>query len=77
MQQKSATAWVAAVENLENPTSLVLSRQGTRFIPRTAAQIADIQKRWLCISDCDGKADVIIIATGSEVGLSYGFTSSS
>ena len=32
-----STAWVAAVENLENPTSLVLSRQGTSFIPRTAS----------------------------------------
>ena len=64
-----STAWVAAVENLENPTSLVLSRQGTSFIPRTAAQIADIRKGGYVLSDSDGKADVIIIATGSEVGL--------
>ena len=64
-----STAWVAAVENLENPTSLVLSRQGTSFIPRTAAQIADIRKGGYVLSDSDGKANVIIIATGSEVGL--------
>ena len=64
-----STAWVAAVENLENPTSLVLSRQGTSFISRTAAQIADIRKGGYVLSDSDGKADVIIIATGSEVGL--------
>ena len=64
-----STAWVAAVENLENPTSLVLSRQGTSFITRTDAQIADIRKGGYILSDTEGKADVIIIATGSEVGL--------
>jgi len=64
-----STAWIAAVENLENPTSLVLSRQGTSFIPRTGSQITDIRKGGYVLSDCDGKTDVIIIATGSEVGL--------
>jgi len=64
-----STAWVAAVENLENPTSLVLSRQGTSFITRTDAQIANIRKGGYILSDTEGKADVIIIATGSEVGL--------
>jgi transketolase len=64
-----STAWVAAVENLENPTSLVLSRQGTSFIPRTEAQIEDIRKGGYVLSDSDGKPDVILIATGSEVGL--------
>jgi len=64
-----STAWVAAVENLENPTSLVLSRQGTSFIPRTDSQITDIRKGGYVLSDSDGIADVIIIATGSEVGL--------
>jgi len=64
-----STAWVAAIENLENPTSLVLSRQGTSFISRTDAQIADIRKGGYILSDTDGKADVIIMATGSEVGL--------
>ena len=64
-----STAWVAAVENLENPTSLVLSRQGTSFIPRTEAQITDIRKGGYILSDADGNPDIIIIATGSEVGL--------
>ena len=64
-----STAWVAAVENLENPTSLVLSRQGTSFIPRTESQITDIRKGGYVLSDSDGNPDVILIATGSEVGL--------
>ena len=48
---------------------MVLSRQGTSFLPRTASQIADIRKGGYILSDSDGKPDVIIIATGSEVGL--------
>ena len=41
---ETATAWVAAVENGENPTSLVLSRQGMGFHSRTPEQIANIKK---------------------------------
>jgi len=69
---ETATAWVAAVENGENPTSLVLSRQGMGFHTRTAQQIANIKKGGYVLSDCDGDAQVIIIATGSEVDLAMG-----
>lgn len=64
-----STAWVAAVENIHNPTSIVLTRQGTGFNKRTKEQIADIRKGGYVLSDSDGKADVILIATGSEVDL--------
>ena len=69
---ETATAWVAAVENVENPTSLVLSRQGMGFHSRTSEQIANIKKGGYVLSDCDGDAQVIIIATGSEVDLAIG-----
>jgi transketolase len=69
---ETATAWVAAVENVENPTSLVLSRQGMGFHSRTSEQIANIKKGGYVLSDCDGDAKVIIIATGSEVDLAIG-----
>ena len=69
---ETATAWVAAVENGENPTSLVLSRQGMGFHSRTPEQIANIKKGGYVLSDCDGDAQVIIIATGSEVDLAIG-----
>ena len=69
---ETATAWVAAVENGENPTSLVLSRQGMGFHSRTSEQIANIKKGGYILSDCDGDAQVIIIATGSEVDLAIG-----
>ena len=69
---ETATAWVAAVENVENPTSLVLSRQGMGFHSRTSEQIANIKKGGYILSDCDGDSQVIIIATGSEVDLAIG-----
>ena len=69
---ETATAWVAAVENVENPTSLVLSRQGMGFHSRTSEQIVNIKKGGYILSDCDGDAQVIIIATGSEVDLAIG-----
>ncbi|MDC6476765.1 transketolase [Methylophilaceae bacterium] len=69
---ETATAWVAAVENAENPTSLVLSRQGMGFHSRTPEQIANIKKGGYVLSDCDGDVQVIIIATGSEVDLAVG-----
>ena len=69
---ETATAWVAGVENSENPTSLVLSRQGLGFHSRNESQIADIKKGGYILSDCDGDAQVILIATGSEVDLAVG-----
>jgi transketolase len=66
---ETAVAWVAAVENAHNPTSLVLSRQNTSFTKRDDAQIAAIRKGGYVLSDVAGKADVILIATGSELDV--------
>ncbi len=66
---ETAVAWVKAVERMDGPTSLVLSRQGLPFISRTDDQIAAISKGAYVISEADGAADVVLIATGSEVNL--------
>ena len=66
---ETAVAWVAAVERMNGPTSLVLSRQGLPFIARTNEQIAAIRKGAYVISESKGNANVILIATGSEVDL--------
>ena len=66
---ETAVAWVLAVERVTGPTSLVLSRQALPFIARTDAQIADIRKGAYVISEAKGNAQVILIATGSEVDL--------
>ena len=62
-------SWVMAIERKDGPTSLILSRQGLPFIERTDDQIAAIRKGAYVISEADGSADVILIATGSEVDL--------
>ncbi|HEY8083996.1 MAG TPA: transketolase [Methylophilaceae bacterium] len=66
---ETAVAWVMAVERKDGPSSLVLSRQNTSFSARNDAQIAGIRKGGYVLSDASGKADVILIATGSELDL--------
>jgi transketolase len=66
---ETAVAWVAAVERVNGPSSLVLSRQALPFLARNEDQIAAISKGAYVISEAKGKTDVILIATGSEVDL--------
>jgi transketolase len=67
---ESIVSWVAAVERQTGPSSLIFSRQNLNFQKRNAAQIADIRKGGYVLSDAtNGKAQAIIIATGSEVDL--------
>jgi transketolase len=69
---ESAVAWQAAIEKQDGPSCLIFSRQGLPHQKRSAQQIADIRKGGYILKDCDGTPDVIIIATGSEVGLAMG-----
>ncbi len=67
---ETAVAWVKAIERMDGPSCLVLSRQGVPFIERTDEQIAAIANGAYVISEAEGgAADVILIATGSEVDL--------
>jgi transketolase len=65
---ETAVAWTQAVANKNNPTSLVLSRQGVGFNQRTNEQLEGIKKGGYVLSDSD-KPSVILIATGSELDL--------
>ncbi len=65
---ETATAWQAAIEHLDGPTSLILSRQSVPRQTRDAEQIAAIRRGgYVLYGDVDPQA--ILIATGSEVGL--------
>ncbi len=66
---ETTVAWVAAVERTEGPTSLVLSRQNLPGIKHDAKDFDLIRKGGYVFSDAEGKADVIIIANGSELDL--------
>jgi transketolase len=66
---ETAVAWKSAVQRQKAPTSLIFSRQGLPAMSRDDAQVANIAKGAYVLADCVGTADVILIATGSEVGL--------
>ena len=66
---ETAVAWKHAVERNDGPSSLVLTRQGLEPQSRSAQQVADVARGGYVLSDCDGSAELIIIATGSEVQL--------
>jgi transketolase len=63
-----AVAWTAAVERADGPSSLVLSRQGIPGRTHAAADIEGMRKGAYTLVAADN-ADVILIATGSEVDL--------
>ena len=66
---ETVVAWRDAIERRDGPTSLVLTRQGVPFQPRSEAQIAAIRRGGYVLREADGTPDLILIATGSELGL--------
>ncbi|MUI54432.1 transketolase [Aliivibrio fischeri] len=68
-QVESAVAWKLAIERKDGPTSLIFSRQNLAQQDRDAAQVANIAKGGYILKDCEGKPELILIATGSEVEL--------
>ncbi|KGK17994.1 transketolase [Vibrio navarrensis] len=68
-QVESAVAWKLAIERKDGPSALIFSRQNLAQQARSAEQVADIAKGGYILKDCDGKPELILIATGSEVEL--------
>lgn len=66
---ETAVAWKNAIASKDHPSALVFSRQGLAHQKRTSQQIADIEKGGYVLRDSDGTPAIILIATGSEVGL--------
>ncbi|MBN6152310.1 transketolase [Xanthomonas sp. AmX2] len=67
---ESAVSWKAAITRNDGPSCLVFSRQNLPFQPRSDAQIKQIERGGYVLADAEGGApDVILIGTGSEVGL--------
>jgi transketolase len=69
---ESALAWIAAVERRDGPTALVFTRQNLQFQQRDAQALAGIARGAYVLSDCQGKPQALILATGSEVQLAMG-----
>ncbi len=64
-----AVAWTCAVERKDGPSSLILSRQGIAGRTHDVADFDGMRKGAYVLVEAKGNADVIIIATGSEVDL--------
>ena len=66
---ESAVSWKNALERKDGPSALIFSRQNLQHQHRDAQQIADISRGGYILKDCAGEPELILIATGSEVGL--------
>ena len=67
---ESAVSWKAAIARAEGPSCLVFSRQNLPHQPRSDAQVKQIERGGYVLADAEGGTpDVILIGTGSEVGL--------
>ncbi|WP_417661568.1 transketolase [Pseudomonas sp.] len=66
---ESAVAWKYAIERNDGPSALIFSRQNLPHQGRDVAQLSDIARGGYVLKDCEGEPELILIATGSEVGL--------
>jgi len=68
-QVEAAVGWKLAIERHNGPTALILSRQNLAQMERTPEQVKAISKGGYILKDSDGKPDLILIATGSEMEI--------
>jgi transketolase len=66
---ESAVAWKHALERKDGPSALIFSRQNLPYHIRDNETEAAISRGGYILKDCDGEPELILIATGSEVGL--------
>lgn len=67
---ETSAAWKVALETLDKPTILVLSRQKLDTLPISKEKVFDgVEKGGYVVQGAENEADGILIATGSEVGL--------
>ncbi len=65
---ETAQAWRQALKTTTGPVALILSRQKLPVLNCGAGEI-DLEKGAYILEDCEGKPDIILIGTGSEVHL--------
>mgnify|MGYP006376668849 CR=1 FL=1 len=66
---ESAVAWKSAIESRGGPSALVFTRQALPHQQRTPAQLENVARGGYVLQEAAGKADAVIMASGSEVGL--------
>ena len=67
--QETTVAWKLAMENTETPSALIFSRQNIADLPSQGNRYAEALQtaKGGYVVECDGHADVILLASGSEV----------
>jgi transketolase len=66
---ESAVCWKAAITRTDGPSCLVFSRQNLPHQARSDAQVQAIARGGYVLKDSAGVPELILVATGSEVGL--------
>src|SRR5690606_27628488 len=66
---ESAVAWKHALQRKDGPSALIFSRQNLPCHIRDNETEAAIARGGYILKDCAGEPELILIATGSEVGL--------
>jgi transketolase len=66
---ETAASWGIAIDHRDGPTCLILTRQAVAHQPRRPDQVEAIRRGGYVLIDSEGPPEVIVIATGSEVGI--------
>ena len=66
---ETAVAWKCALQPEQGPTALALSRQSVAQLEHTPETVALSARGGYVLVDSDGPPELILLATGSEVGL--------
>ncbi|MDH4572006.1 transketolase [Salinicola acroporae] len=67
---ETTAAWVEGLKREKGPTALIFSRQDLPAQPRDDEQLKQIRRGGYVLKEAEGgKPELILIATGSEVGL--------
>jgi len=68
--QETVVAWQMAMEKADGPVALILTRQNLKVYDKKDSDWKkSMRKGAYLVKDSEGKPDVVVIASGSEVGL--------
>ncbi len=68
--KETAVCFKLAIESNDVPSALLLTRQNVPVLPLSYKKLEDgVRKGAYIVNDCNGEPEIVLLATGSEVGL--------
>ena len=64
--KETIEAWKLAMDNIDTPSALILSRQNINDLPEET-KYSEVAKGGYIVTDSEGTPDIIMVASGSEV----------